>query len=195
MSTLLAGLRPLITLDKVRREFPSGEGTIAVLKEIDLTIHAGEMVAIVGPSGSGKSTLMNILGCLDRPSAGSYRVSGRETATLGADELAALRREHFGFIFQHYHLLAELTALGNVEIPAIYAGLPSRGRRARASELLTRLGMADRLEHPPGKLSGGQQQRVSIARALMNGANVILADEPTGALDQHTGEEVLRLLS
>ncbi|MPZ10565.1 MAG: MacB family efflux pump subunit [Kiloniellaceae bacterium] len=194
MTTLISGLRPLIALSRVRREFPSGEGTITVLKDIDLTINAGEMVAIVGPSGSGKSTLMNILGCLDRPTAGSYRVSGRETAALDADALAALRREHFGFIFQHYHLLAELTALGNVEIPAIYAGLPPRERRARAVELLTRLGMAERLEHPPGKLSGGQQQRVSIARALMNGASVILADEPTGALDQQTGEEVLRLL-
>jgi macrolide transport system ATP-binding/permease protein len=194
VTTLLTGLRPLIALSKVRREFPSGEGSITVLKDVDLTINAGEMVAIVGPSGSGKSTLMNILGCLDRPSGGSYRISGRETAALDADALAALRREHFGFIFQHYHLLAELTALGNVEIPAVYAGLPPRDRRARASELLTRLGMAERLEHPPGKLSGGQQQRVSIARALMNGAQVILADEPTGALDQQTGEEVLRLL-
>src|SRR5690606_13731080 len=192
MTTLIAGLRPLIALAKVRREFPSGEGSITVLKDVDLTIHAGEMVAIVGPSGSGKSTLMNILGCLDRPSGGSYRVSGRETAALDADALAALRREHFGFIFQHYHLLAELSALGNVEIPAVYAGLPPRERRACAAELLERLGMADRLEHPPGKLSGGQQQRVSIARALMNGANVILADEPTGALDRQTGEEVLR---
>ena len=194
MTTLIAGLRPLIALGKVRREFPSGEGTITVLKDVDLTIHAGELVAIVGPSGSGKSTLMNILGCLDRPTSGSYRVSGQETAALDADALAALRREHFGFIFQHYHLLAEMTALGNVEIPAVYAGLPPRDRRARAAELLERLGMAERLEHPPGKLSGGQQQRVSIARALVNGASVILADEPTGALDRQTGEEVLRLL-
>jgi macrolide transport system ATP-binding/permease protein len=194
MTTLIAGLRPLIALGKVRREFPSGEGTITVLKDVDLTIHAGELVAIVGPSGSGKSTLMNILGCLDRPTLGSYRVSGQETAALDADALAALRREHFGFIFQHYHLLAEMTALGNVEIPAVYAGLPPRDRRARAAELLERLGMAERLEHPPGKLSGGQQQRVSIARALVNGASVILADEPTGALDRQTGEEVLRLL-
>jgi len=194
MTAPIAGLRPLIALARVRREYPSGEGTLAVLKDVDLTIHAGEMVAIVGPSGSGKSTLMNILGCLDRPTAGSYRVSGQETAALEADELAALRREHFGFIFQHYRLLPELTALGNVEIPAIYAGLPAGERRGRAAALLGRLGMAERLEHPPGKLSGGQQQRVSIARALMNGAEVILADEPTGALDQKTGEEVLRLL-
>jgi macrolide transport system ATP-binding/permease protein len=184
----------LITLKKLRRDFPAGEGTITVLKELDLTIEAGEMVAIIGPSGSGKSTLMNILGCLDRPTAGSYRVSGRETAELEPDELAALRREHFGFIFQRYHLLPELTALSNVEVPAIYAGQTAEERHRRAAGLLDRLGMSERLDHPPGKLSGGQQQRVSIARALMNGANVILADEPTGALDQKTGEEVLRLL-
>jgi len=185
---------PLILLSGLRREFPAGEGTITVLKDIDLTINAGEMVAIVGASGSGKSTLMNILGCLDQPTAGSYRVQGRETALLDADELSELRREHFGFIFQHYHLLPELTALGNVEIPAIYAGQTADDRRDRANGLLDRLGMADRLGHKPGQLSGGQQQRVSIARALMNGADVILADEPTGALDSQSGEEVLRIL-
>ncbi|OWJ63829.1 MacB family efflux pump subunit [Inquilinus limosus] len=186
---------PLIALRHLRREFPSGEGTIAALKDIDLTIEAGEMVAIVGASGSGKSTLMNILGCLDRPTSGSYRVSGRETAALEADELAALRREHFGFIFQRYHLLGELTAIGNVEIPAIYAGRRPGDRQNRAAALLGRLGMTDRTGHRPGQLSGGQQQRVSIARALMNGADVILADEPTGALDSHSGEEVLRILA
>lgn len=184
----------LIRLEKLRREFPSGDGTITVLKDVDLVIEAGEMVAIVGASGSGKSTLMNILGCLDRATAGSYRISGRETALLEPDELAALRREHFGFIFQRYHLLGELDALANVEIPAIYAGMAPRDRRARAERLLDRLGMSDRTDHRPGQLSGGQQQRVSIARALMNGANVILADEPTGALDKHSGEEVLRIL-
>lgn len=184
----------LIRLEKLRREFPSGDGSITVLKDIDLSIDAGEMVAIIGASGSGKSTLMNILGCLDRPTAGSYRISGRETGELEPDELAALRREHFGFIFQRYHLLGELDALSNVEIPAIYAGMAPRERRARAEQLLDRLGMADRTDHRPGQLSGGQQQRVSIARALMNGANVILADEPTGALDKHSGEEVLRIL-
>ncbi|MEP9349434.1 MacB family efflux pump subunit [Xanthobacter sp. KR7-225] len=185
---------PLIELRGVRREYPAGEGTLCVLKDIDLTIARGEMVAIVGASGSGKSTLMNILGCLDRPTSGSYRVGGRETAALDADALAALRREHFGFIFQRYHLLAELTALGNVEIPSIYAGAPVAARRARAEALLDRLGMADRAGHRPGQLSGGQQQRVSIARALMNGADVILADEPTGALDSRSGAQVLRIL-
>ncbi|MDQ0503563.1 MacB family efflux pump subunit [Xanthobacter agilis] len=185
---------PLIELNKLRREYPAGEGVLTVLKDIDLTIEEGEMVAIVGASGSGKSTLMNILGCLSRATSGSYRIAGRETAALDPDELAALRREHFGFIFQRYHLLGELTALGNVEIPAIYAGWHAGARRSRALELLGRLGMGDRTGHRPGQLSGGQQQRVSIARALMNGAKLILADEPTGALDKASGEEVLRIL-
>ncbi len=185
---------PLIRLRKVRREYPSGDSAIAVLKDVDLTIEAGEMVAIVGASGSGKSTLMNILGCLDRPTSGDYEIAGRETASMDADDLAALRREHFGFIFQRYHLLGELTALGNAEIPAIYAGVDPAARRSRAAALLQRLGMGDRLHHRPGQLSGGQQQRVSIARALMNDAGVILADEPTGALDSRSGEEVLRIL-
>ncbi|MBS7706329.1 MacB family efflux pump subunit [Chelatococcus asaccharovorans] len=185
---------PLINLEKIRREFPSGDGTITVLKDIDLAIEAGEMVAIVGASGSGKSTLMTIIGCLDRPTSGHYRLSGAETSLLSADDLAALRRDHFGFIFQRYHLLGELTALGNVEIPAIYAGRNRSERIKRAAALLERLGMADRSHHRPGQLSGGQQQRVSIARALMNNANVILADEPTGALDKTSGEDVLRIL-
>ena len=178
----------------MRRDYPSGEGTISVLKNIDLTIEAGEMVAIVGASGSGKSTLMNILGCLDRPTSGSYSIRGRETGNLDSDALSALRRENLGFIFQRYHLLAELTALGNVEIPAIYAGKTQGDRRHNAARLLGRLGMAERLDHRPGQLSGGQQQRVSIARALMNDAEIILADEPTGALDSTSGDEVLRIL-
>jgi macrolide transport system ATP-binding/permease protein len=186
--------QPLLQMRGLRREFPAGDTTVAVLKDIDLTIEAGEMVAIVGASGSGKSTLMNILGCLDRPTSGSYRIAGRETGELEPDALAALRREHFGFIFQRYHLLPELTAVGNVEIPAIYAGIDPSTRAKRAGALLTRLGMGDRMHHRPGQLSGGQQQRVSIARALMNDASLILADEPTGALDKHSGEEVLRIL-
>lgn len=184
----------VIVLQDVIREFPAGESTVRILKGINLTIKRGEMVAIVGASGSGKSTLMNILGCLDRPSAGSYRVSGKETSQLNADQLSSLRRDHFGFIFQRYHLLSELTALDNVEIPAIYAGRSPLEREKRASALLQRLGMGERIHHRPGQLSGGQQQRVSIARALMNNAEVILADEPTGALDRSSGEEVLRIL-
>ncbi|SEM37661.1 macrolide transport system ATP-binding/permease protein [Pseudoxanthomonas sp. GM95] len=185
----------LLQLRDLRREFPSGEDTIAVLKDVNLDIAAGEMVAIVGQSGSGKSTLMNILGCLDRPTTGSYRVAGRETGAMLPDELAQLRREHFGFIFQRYHLLGDLDATGNVAVPAIYAGTPSAPRLARAAALLGRLGLTDRTGHKPGQLSGGQQQRVSIARALMNGGQVILADEPTGALDTASGEEVMKILA
>ncbi|MBB5574953.1 MULTISPECIES: MacB family efflux pump subunit [Rhizobium] len=186
---------PLIELKGVGREYQSGDNIIAVLKDIDLSIAEGEMVAIVGPSGSGKSTLMNIIGLLDRPTAGTYEIGGSETHRLDSDALSRLRREHFGFIFQRYHLLSELTALGNVEVPAIYADQPNQARHARAAALLHRLGMGDRTGHKPGQLSGGQQQRVSIARALMNNGNVILADEPTGALDQQSGEEVLGILS
>ncbi|MEG0184140.1 MAG: MacB family efflux pump subunit, partial [Stenotrophomonas sp.] len=153
-----------------------------------------EIVAIVGQSGSGKSTLMNILGCLDRPTRGSYQVAGRETGRMEPDELAELRREHFGFIFQRYHLLGDLDARGNVAVPAVYAGSPGSVRTARAEQLLQRLGLGDRMNHKPGQLSGGQQQRVSIARALMNGGEVILADEPTGALDTKSGEEVMGIL-
>ena len=185
---------PLLQISGVWREYPSGEQSIAALKGIDFAVEAGEMVAIIGISGSGKSTLMNILGCLDRPTRGTYRVAGKDVRDLGPDELAALRREHFGFIFQRYHLLPELSAVGNVEIPAIYGGRGRAARRERAAELLQRLGLGERLTHTPGQLSGGQQQRVSVARALMNGGQVILADEPTGALDRKSGEEMLALL-
>ena len=184
----------LIELKKVRREFPAGDEVVVALKDVSLTIEHGEMVAIVGSSGSGKSTLMNILGCLDRPTSGTYRVLGRDTRDMAPDDLAALRREHFGFIFQRYHLLSDLTAAGNVETPAIYLGRAPEERRAEAKKLLTRLGLKDRAGHTPSQLSGGQQQRVSIARALINGGDVILADEPTGALDTTTGEEVMGIL-
>ncbi|MFN3915148.1 MAG: MacB family efflux pump subunit [Aquabacterium sp.] len=184
----------LLEVRDVWREFPSGDGVIAVLKGVSLSIEAGEMVAIMGASGSGKSTLMNILGCLDRPSRGDYRVAGQLTAEMEPDDLARLRREHFGFIFQRYHLLGSLSAAANVEIPAIYAGVHAAQRRERAAALLGRLGLSDKLVNKPGQLSGGQQQRVSIARALMNGGDVILADEPTGALDSASGAEVMRIL-
>ncbi|MCA1988329.1 MAG: MacB family efflux pump subunit [Desulfarculus sp.] len=186
--------RPLMELRGVGRDYPAGDQTVPVLRDIDLNIDDGEMVAIMGASGSGKSTLMNILGCLDRPTRGTYRVSGRETSELGSDDLARLRREHFGFIFQRYHLLPDLTARGNVEVPAVYAGRDRSERRKRADAILTRLGLDQRLNYRPGQLSGGQQQRVSIARALMNGGQVILADEPTGALDSQSGRELLDLL-
>ncbi|EKN6094878.1 MacB family efflux pump subunit [Yersinia enterocolitica] len=184
----------MLQLDNVSRWFISGEERVQVLKNINLTIHRGEMVAIVGASGSGKSTLMNILGCLDKPSSGEYLVAGRIPQHLDSNELAELRREHFGFIFQRYHLLNDLSAQENVEIPAIYAGVNREERRQRAASLLSRLGLVDRLDYRPSQLSGGQQQRVSIARALMNGGEVILADEPTGALDTHSGTEVLNIL-
>jgi macrolide transport system ATP-binding/permease protein len=184
----------LLELKNLSRTFSDGAQSVAVLKAIDLQIHFGEMVAIVGASGSGKSTLMNILGCLDRPSDGSYRIAGRATDMLEPDQLAQLRREHFGFIFQRYHLLPDLSAQDNVAMPAVYAGVEKTARNARATALLTTLGLADRLRYKPGQLSGGQQQRVSIARALMNGGRVILADEPTGALDRRSGADVMRIL-
>ncbi|MFT4117862.1 MacB family efflux pump subunit [Bradyrhizobium sp.] len=186
---------PIISLEDVRREFAAGDTRVVALDDLSLSIAPGEMVAIIGSSGSGKSTLLNILGCLDRPTSGAYRVAGKNVSELDADALAALRREHFGFIFQRYHLLGDLSAGENVEIPAIYAGMKARERSTRAEKLLVRLGVHDRRGHRPNQLSGGQQQRVSIARALINDAEVILADEPTGALDQRSGEEVLRILS
>lgn len=184
----------LLEIDTVSRTFQTGEETIAALREINLRIDSGEFVAIVGASGSGKSTLMNILGCLDQPSSGDYRVGGHSVSGLTADELAALRREHFGFIFQRYHLLGTLNAADNVAMPAVYTGLDSGSRRKRSRELLDRLGLGERVDHRPNQLSGGQQQRVSIARALMNGGRIILADEPTGALDRKSGETVLDIL-
>ena len=185
---------PLIRLRGLRREFRAGEEVLVVLKDVDLDIRRGEMVAIMGQSGSGKSTLMNVLGCLDRGWTGSYRFGSRDVAGLDADSLATLRRSHFGFIFQRYQLLTDLDAVENVEVPGVYAGAEQGARRARARELLTRLGLGDRLGHRPSALSGGQQQRVSVARALMNGGEVILADEPTGALDSRSGRELMALL-
>ncbi len=184
----------LLEISGCYRTFQAGEQQLTVLKDVNLSIGRGEMVAIVGASGSGKSTLMNILGCLDKPSKGAYFINGQDTSTMDVDELAQLRREHFGFIFQRYHLLGDLTAIGNVEVPAVYAGKERTVRKDRAEHLLTRLGLGDRLDHKPNQLSGGQQQRVSVARALMNGGDVILADEPTGALDSHSGEEMMQLL-
>ncbi|MBX8477941.1 MacB family efflux pump subunit [Pseudomonas cichorii] len=186
---------PLIDLRDIRKSYGGGDSPLVnVLRGIDLSIHAGEFVAIVGASGSGKSTLMNILGCLDRPSSGHYLFAGEDVAGLDSDELAWLRREAFGFVFQGYHLIPSGSAQENVEMPAIYAGTPAAERHARAAALLDRLGLALRTGNRPHQLSGGQQQRVSIARALMNGGHIILADEPTGALDSHSGAEVMTLL-
>ncbi|MBS9477380.1 MacB family efflux pump subunit [Ancylobacter radicis] len=187
--------RPILELTDVSRIYPNGETVVRALDRVSLAIHPGEFVAIMGQSGSGKSTLMNIVGCLDRPSAGSYRVDGVDVAGLDKDQLAALRCSTFGFVFQRYNLLPTLTAAENVEIPAIYAGTAQERRETRSHQLLARLGLGDRAGHRPNQLSGGQQQRVSIARALMNAAPVILADEPTGALDSRSGEDVLALLT
>ncbi len=188
---------PLIELVDIRKQYGGQHGApaVTVLQGISLKIHAGEFVAIVGASGSGKSTLMHLLGCLDKPTAGVYRFAGQDVSTFDADELAWLRREAFGFVFQGYHLIATESACENVEVPAIYAGLPQAERRARAESLLQRLGLGERLDYRPNQLSGGQQQRVSIARALMNGGRIILADEPTGALDSRSGTEVMALLN
>ncbi|CAN7574809.1 MacB family efflux pump subunit [Pararhizobium sp. LjRoot235] len=184
----------LISLKDIRKTFVNGDVAIEVLRGISLEIQPGEFVAIVGASGSGKSTLMNILGCLDTPTAGEYLLEGEDVSDFDADQLAARRRQMFGFVFQSYNLVPTATAQENVEIPAIYAGMPARHRRDRAEMLLTSLRLGDRLDHLPNQLSGGQQQRVSIARALMNGGQIILADEPTGALDSQSGKEVMATL-
>ena len=184
----------ILELSGIEKHYKNGDTTVRALDGVSLKIRRGEFVAIMGQSGSGKSTLMNILGCLDSPTAGSYKVLGREAANLEPDELASLRRETFGFVFQKYNLLATASAGENVEIPSVYAGLPKHKRAERAASLLARLGLGDRTAHRPSELSGGQQQRVAIARALVNDPPVILADEPTGALDSKSGDEVLALL-
>ena len=184
----------ILELHDIHKHYQNGDTTVRALDGVSLTIQRGEFVAIMGQSGSGKSTLMNIIGCLDRPTTGSYLVLGKEAANLEPDELASLRRETFGFIFQRYNLLATATAEENVAIPSVYAGLPKQQRKTHAKELLKRLGLGDRTDHRPSELSGGQQQRVAIARALVNDPPVILADEPTGALDSKSGDEVLALL-
>lgn len=184
----------LIEITGLNKEVGSQENPTRILKAINLTIKQGEFVAIVGASGSGKSTLMNILGCLDTASSGTYQINGRETQTLSAVQLAELRQLQFGFIFQRYNLLNSLTALENVALPAVYAGTERQARLKRGEQLLGKLGLAEKADHYPNQLSGGQQQRVSIARALMNGGEIILADEPTGALDSHSGETVMAIL-
>jgi len=185
--------RALLELAGVGRRFPAGEQELRVLKDINLTIQAGEMVAIVGPSGSGKSTLMNILGCLDRPSEGSYRLDGEAVEALPGRALARIRNTRIGFVFQAYNLLPRASVLRNVELPMLYRGTPRPERRLRALELLEQVGLADQADKLPGQLSGGQKQRVAIARALANRPSILLADEPTGALDSHTGGEILAL--
>jgi macrolide transport system ATP-binding/permease protein len=190
----LGVVEPLIELTGIGKTY-GGEVPVEVLKGVSLTIHPGEFLAIMGASGSGKSTLMNILGCLDKPTTGTYRFAGQDVSAFDRDELARLRRDEFGFVFQSYNLIPNATAIENVEVPAIYAGADAETRRSRAARLLSALGLSERMGHRPNQLSGGQQQRVSIARALMNGGRIILADEPTGALDTKSGAEVMALLA
>ena len=184
----------LIEIEKLNKYFGTGENQAHILKDINLSIDQGDFVAIIGASGSGKSTLMNIIGCLDTASSGVCRIDGKETIAMNADELSDLRQRKFGFIFQRYNLLVALNANENVALPAVYAGMPSRERKARADALLDKLGLKEKTQNRPNQLSGGQQQRVSIARALMNGGEIILADEPTGALGSKSGETVLEIL-
>jgi macrolide transport system ATP-binding/permease protein len=185
----------LLELRAVSRTYTTGGEPLTVLRDVNLEINSGEFVAIMGTSGSGKSTLMNIIGCLDKPSSGIYSIGGIDVASLDGDQLAALRRDTFGFIFQRYNLMSDLNAVENAEVPAVYRGMAKAKRAEHASGLLRELGLEDRLGHFPSQLSGGQQQRVSIARALMNGGPVILADEPTGALDSQGGKEVMAILA
>lgn len=188
-------MRKIIEIENINKYFGEGENRVHVLKNISFEIKKGEFIAIIGQSGSGKSTLMNILGCLDRVTDGSYKIDGREISRFSKDELSELRQQKFGFIFQRYNLISTLAALENVALPAIYAGLSEKERNSRAEELLVKLGLGDKIKNKPNQLSGGQQQRVSIARALMNGGEIILADEPTGALDSKSGERVMKILT
>ncbi len=184
----------MLELSHITRIYRMGGVDITVLSDVSLTVRAGELIAIMGPSGSGKSTIMNMLGCLDRPTSGSYRFEGREISSLTDDELASIRNVKIGFVFQTFNLLPRFSALKNVEVPLIYSGVPARLRKERAMPMLRQVGLADRMQHKPTELSGGQQQRVAIARALVNHPMLLLADEPTGNLDSRSGEEILNIL-
>jgi len=185
--------KTIIEIKGITRDFPLGNETVYVLKGIDLHINKGEYVALMGPSGSGKSTLMNILGCLDTPTAGSYVLNGKDVSKMEDDELAEIRNKEIGFVFQTFNLLPRTTALDNVALPMVYAGHGKDARNKRSTQVLTQVGLADRMDHKPNQLSGGQRQRVAVARALVNHPSIILADEPTGNLDSKTSEEIMKL--
>lgn len=186
---------PLIKISQLKRDFLLGNETINVLKGIDLIINKGEYVALMGPSGSGKSTLMNLLGCLDTPTSGSYILNGNDVSQMHDNDLAEIRNKEIGFVFQTFNLLPRTTALDNVALPMIYAGYPKSERNKRATEVLTQVNLSDRMDHQPNQLSGGQRQRVAIARAMVNKPSIILADEPTGNLDSKTSEEIMNLFN
>ncbi|ENM3878705.1 MULTISPECIES: ABC transporter ATP-binding protein [Vibrio] len=186
---------PLVELQQICKHYTSGQNVVKALDGVDLTIRHGEFLAILGPSGSGKSTLMNVLGCLDKPTAGRYQLDGHPVDSLSTQQLAAIRNQKIGFVFQSFNLLEYASALDNVALPLVYAGVKAKDRRQRATELLTRVGLADRLDHKPNQLSGGQKQRVAIARALINQPQILLADEPTGALDSKSGAEIEALFN
>ena len=184
---------PLIKITNIKRDFVLGNEIVYVLKGIDLQINKGEYVALMGPSGSGKSTLMNLLGCLDTPTSGTYILNGKDVSQMQDDELAEIRNKEIGFVFQTFNLLPRTTALDNVALPMIYAGYSKSQRNERATEVLKQVNLADRMDHQPNQLSGGQRQRVAVARALVNKPSIILADEPTGNLDSKTSVEIMKL--
>ncbi len=186
---------PLIKITNIKRDFPLGNEIVYVLKGIDLEINKGEYVALMGPSGSGKSTLMNILGCLDTPTSGTYILNGKHVSEMQDDELAGIRNKEIGFVFQTFNLMPRTTALDNVALPMVYAGHSKSERVERATEVLTQVGLQDRMDHKPNQLSGGQRQRVAVARALVNKPSIILADEPTGNLDSKTSVEIMNLFN
>ena len=185
--------QPIIEIKNITRDFPLGNEIVHVLKGIDLTINKGEYVALMGPSGSGKSTLMNLLGCLDTPTGGTYVLNGKRVSEMEDEELAEIRNKEIGFVFQTFNLMPRTTALDNVALPMVYAGFSKSERNIRATEVLTQVGLVDRMDHKPNQLSGGQRQRVAVGRALVNKPSIILADEPTGNLDSKTSLEIMTL--